>query len=835
MEIASKTVTWTISGASDDLAQFAVLAPGEGPQGEDVLKLKVDLDRPIEAREEKLWPVEPGRAYQMKVSTMAALNRSHGQAVLVWLDADQKTIGEAGSEFTFAKHAYAPLVICQTAPEAARYARAHFRLVGDIWPSLHGIEGEIWVTPASLEPAVEVLLSATTAGALYDADQPVEYNLVLGGAPATLGEAALRYCLVDYDGKLLGEYDQTVGLDQGCAQTRLSLPVLPIGYYELVLTVSAPGLAPTTLTKTFGCLGQLDFKPSQDSPIALDAGTSWPTVRGIQGHCLDLPQRFAEQAASCYKLGLRSLRDRFGWGEAQPTPEPFDWGRYRRAANAQHAAGIDVYQMSSSTPDWSVGPTENKEIPGNYPPGNVDLAYDFGRRLAREVGHAVRYFEWWNEPDIFFYGGHPWDLAAFVKAGTLGIKDVDPTLGILGASRCSRPDFWRKWLANGVGPYFDIYNQHSYGKPEDQWKLEQENRDLMAEVGLERPIWMTEMGQRSSPSPDGTYTLAERVQVVYMLRAYASGLASGLDRFFYFYLQEFLEAGVHLWGLQRQDLSPKPAVLALGALVRQIGRARVVGYTDADEQYCVVFERLPGDYTAMVWSTKNSIVTSGMNEALPVFEPGQDWMKVDGEFDLPVVSGACLVDAIGRKVTDYTGSTAHVKLSLCPLFVRGVNPNRMKLNPPVPTLHYVPTEVGLPAERHVWLQAQTRPNQPRLAQADAQAQKNALLIKAGEPELVALTVHNYNAKRVRVTIALNVPQGWQLTQVQTEAGPHSEAVLVPLEVEAHNKQVVTVALSPLSVPEDKESCFGACLYLDGVPHDQVAVYYTTKLPERRRF
>ena len=441
------------------------------------------------------------------------------------------------------------------------------------------------------------------------------------------------------------------------------------------------------------------------------------------------------------------------------------------------------------------------------------------------MGHSIRFIEFWNEPDIFFYSGHPWDLAAFAKAGALGIKDTDPTLGVLGGSRCNTIEFWRKWLANGVGPYIDIFNQHSYGKPEEQFALIQQDRNLIAEVGLERPIWMTEMGQRSVPSPDGTYTLAERIQVVYLLRAYASGLAAGLDRFFYFYLQEFLEAGIHLWGLQRQDLSPKPAMLALGALLRQVGQAKVVGCLIKDECYCIVFERLPGDFVGVAWSTKNSLVISGWDSALPNLEPGQDWTRIDGEFDLPVRQGAYLVDAMGRQTQECTGDSVKIKLSLCPVFVRGLDVSRMNLVPPAPNLHYVPSSKVLSPKRHIWLQAQCRPERPLLKHEDAQTQKNALHTSAGQVEDIALIVHNYGCESSRVSVTYKLPSEWTLEGVKTEDGSVITGSTIPLVVPAGLSQGITITYKPMEVKPGEEYSVKAWLYLDGAPHDQVAVYY----------
>ena len=132
MRIAGIETTWQITSVAADLTLFAALAPGAGPEGQDALKLSVDLDRLLEATEERTWPVQAGKAYRLLAQTRSALSRSHGQLFLVWLDAVGKVLSEESSDYTFAKHEYAALAIYQVAPATAVCARACFRLVGDV-------------------------------------------------------------------------------------------------------------------------------------------------------------------------------------------------------------------------------------------------------------------------------------------------------------------------------------------------------------------------------------------------------------------------------------------------------------------------------------------------------------------------------------------------------------------------------------------------------------------------------------------------------------------------------------------------------------------------------
>jgi hypothetical protein len=131
----------------------------------------------------------------------------------------------------------------------------------------------------------------------------------------------------------------------------------------------------------------------------------------------------------------------------------------------------------------------------------------------------------------------------------------------------------------------------------------------------------------------------------------------------------------------------------------------------------------------------------------------------------------------------------------------------------------------------VFLQARARPNQPRLKQADAQAQKNTLLVHAGVIEQNAFIVHNYSEERVCVSLAIDEPQGCRIERVVADNGSPSKTHLLPIEVEAYSSARVLVDYLPVEVCDGIEYSLTARLYLEGAPNDQVAVYYTTRLPD----
>jgi len=282
---------------------------------------------------------------------------------------------------------------------------------------------------------------------------------------------------------------------------------------------------------------------------------------------------------------------------------------------------------------------------------------------------------------------------------------------------------------------------------------------------------------------------------------------------------------MHLWGVQRADLSPKPAFIALGAFIRQTGQCKVVGYLQQDDSYCIVFERQPGDYVGLAWSNINSLVQTGWAATLPVLEPGQEWSQADGAFDLPIVPGAFLVDSIGRKVRDLDGENLHLELSLAPVFVRGLDIHRMELKTPAPNPHFVPRGSGFSQRQHIFLQAITRPEAPRLAHAEAQKQKNALHCVDGQSEALALVVHNYTDEPAPVSVSLWLPQGWSLDALTPPAGCNVSGTVVPLVVAPQSCAEIRAAYTAHGLKPDEECMVTGQLFVSGSPQDQVAVYY----------
>jgi hypothetical protein len=95
---------------------------------------------------------------------------------------------------------------------------------------------------------------------------------------------------------------------------------------------------------------------------------------------------------------------------------------------------------------------------------------------------------------------------------------------------------------------------------------------LLAEHGYRKPIWLTEIGHRTTGT-HGHTSVTEEQQAAYLIRTYVIALASGAERVFWFNLQDWEE----YWGIVRQNFERKPAFDAYRALTKQLQGKRAVG------------------------------------------------------------------------------------------------------------------------------------------------------------------------------------------------------------------------------------------------------------------
>ena len=415
-------MAWTLQGSLESPSECARV---ELDDKDRCLVLCAPADGHLEALSPAL-PVEAGLGYCFSIPLRPDLSGCHAQIALVWLDAQGQELRRDPGPITFMSHDKATESVWGLAPQAAVSAALAVRLISDRTTFRESL-GRLWVGEPQLAASLSIQATPATVGALFDVDDPVLYRVMVSGAPAHTPRAELAWRALDYERVVHAQGKEVLDISEGRAVAGISLPGLAPGYHVIEFHVSAPGLAPAPIWRSFGVLAPLGFDPPDDYAIALDAGLSWPPDEGkIDRHRLVDDARLAAKCDICRRLGLRTLRDRWAWHDTQPDRHVHDLARYVQTAQAQTDAGLSVYTVNHSTPEWALIETDDQAHRHRYPPRDVKDYYRAVRRFLRELGGNMRFFEPWNEPEIFFFQGYAWDLAALSKAAYLACKDEDP-------------------------------------------------------------------------------------------------------------------------------------------------------------------------------------------------------------------------------------------------------------------------------------------------------------------------------------------------------------------------------------------------------------------------
>ena len=350
-----------------------------------------------------------------------------------------------------------------------------------------------------------------------------------------------------------------------------------------------------------------------------------------------------EDPAAADRLGATWTRARFQWAEVQPDgPAQWEPPLDDEALDAELAAGREVVGLLIGIPDWA---RDRRGLPRglSLPAGDPDNTW--GVFVAEVVGrYAGRIDRWiiWNEPDIDDPDapGHTWDgdieqFAQLQRVAWLAAKEANPDAVIhLGAfTYFWDPGYFDRFLdvlaadpdAAANDFYFDAATAHLYFQPNAVYNVLYAFRQVMADHGLDKPIWLVET---NAPPMDDPYwvvpnwTLAVSLgeQAAFIPQALAAALSAGAERIAVYKLKDTAGdrvANPEPFGLMRWDESRRPAFDTYRVAIRLLGdvtaaerqRWDAVGQvrlTQPGQTTTVLFARLPDSQTVRVPATADT-------------------------------------------------------------------------------------------------------------------------------------------------------------------------------------------------------------------------------------
>ena len=218
---------------------------------------------------------------------------------------------------------------------------------------------------------------------------------------------------------------------------------------------------------------------------------------------------------------------------------------------------MELIVRVSTPPAWSRARNDAQNT--FAPPDNYDDFGDFIYALVSRYRGRVRYYQLWNEPNIYpewgSYAISPEDYTRLLKIGATRAREADPDIvvisGALASTIALQPAaappynalndliFLQRMYDAGAAPYFDIMAMQAYGLwsgPSDQrmhprvmnFSRPQFVRDLMVANGdATKPIWISEMAWNAAPEgvPDNFGRVSLEAQARYEPLAYQRALA----------------------------------------------------------------------------------------------------------------------------------------------------------------------------------------------------------------------------------------------------------------------------------------------------------------------
>ncbi len=269
-------------------------------------------------------------------------------------------------------------------------------------------------------------------------------------------------------------------------------------------------------------------------------------------------------ASLAQAAGVKWSREEFSWQRMQPQRGAVDFTFYDTVVGTALQHGISVYGLLSYWTSWTKPYTEE----------GIDDFCAWAGEVVKHFKDRVKYWEIYNEPNIFFWEGPKELYPVLVKKCYAAIKATDPEATVLAVSTAGID---RKFIQRVVdaGAPFDVLTVHPYRARINEKGFMRELNDASKQVGG-RPVWITEMGWSTQVGGAD-----ERKQAQYLARCYLAAIASGACHNMGWY--DFRDDGTDPFyfesnfGVLRHSLTPKPAYRALATVCRTLasGDARV--------------------------------------------------------------------------------------------------------------------------------------------------------------------------------------------------------------------------------------------------------------------
>ena len=321
--------------------------------------------------------------------------------------------------------------------------------------------------------------------------------------------------------------------------------------------------------------------PLQPSPFGIDAlkphfGKDMPNIWKIED----------ELANYLVDAGMRWDRAGVDWGDVQTEKDgPFDWSFTDQMVKVYGERPISGYCLLMGRGKWMTAEPHTDEERAQF----AKYVYEVVNRYK----DTFKVWEIWNEPNIPSFWKVPSveDYTLLLKAAYAAAKKADPNCVIITGGTSTVDIGWMKKVlfANGGWDYCDAVAIHPYsmgGSPASQGlsELIRMTRAAAAKNGVQKPVWITEVGYTTNTETENELRQAEN-----LVQEYVIALTEGVRKTFWFTLGDWSERWGIIAGKNNQPdwgftstKRPKPAFYAAKHLIEALSptglRPRYLGY-----------------------------------------------------------------------------------------------------------------------------------------------------------------------------------------------------------------------------------------------------------------
>jgi hypothetical protein len=310
-----------------------------------------------------------------------------------------------------------------------------------------------------------------------------------------------------------------------------------------------------------------------------------------------------ETAVAPIMHGLGAARDRLEirWDQVEPAPGPFVIAALDRRVAEGVRWHLGIIAVVDGAPAWAVdrperagaGPPRGLDAPPLLPSGAPNPANPWAAflvALARRYRGRIAAWELWNEPNFRdYWRGSAADYARLLADGSAALHSVDPGATILVGGMVEDGGLFLDAVAAQLCPAAPCPDLpltgvawHVYGRPTDILTLTARTHQILRARGADAEVWITEanipfddpLGHADALVPPGAASLDQ--QASFVLQAYALARAAGV-RTLAIYRASDVNEDHHYWGLLRDDLSARPALLAYRTAARWLAHTRPIG------------------------------------------------------------------------------------------------------------------------------------------------------------------------------------------------------------------------------------------------------------------